>query len=577
MDKNIIRKQVYDYLENNDPKSFGNFLRWKLDKEVIKCLEPIEGKSKAHKLYNFINDFTNTPKCLQCGKKPQRFISITEGYHDTCCKKCSLLYTYGVDNPAKLDSVKEKMKQTNQERYGGNAPICSDKIKDKMKSTMQERYGTDHALQSTEVYEKYKQTMQERHNCNTPMQSDTLKDRFKQSMIDKHGVEHPMHLAEVKEKVLESRKDHMDEIYQKISITRKRNFVDKMKTLLKRDNIDCLFDIEDYIGVRDHGNRTDYERYPFHCRTCDTKFEDIFMKNLPTCPTCNPTTFMKPQNELVEFLKGLGITNIKTNNRTVIKPYEIDIYLPDYDLAIEYNGLYWHSEVNHKHSTYHLHKTNLCNEAGIRLIHLFEDEWIYKRQIVKNRIKSILGMNNKLYARKCTIREITAPIKNKFLDKYHIQGQDKAHIKLGAFYKDRLVGIMTFAKPRIALGNKAKQGSYELSRFCTMGSFNIIGLGSKFLKHFKTNYEYSEITTYCDLRWNTGESYPLMGFEYSHSSKPNYWYCKGQKREHRFKYRKSQLSKLLSNFDESLTEMKNMKNHNFTVIWDCGNKVFKLK
>jgi hypothetical protein len=278
----------------------------------------------------------------------------------------------------------------------------------------------------------------------------------------------------------------------------------------------------------------------------------------------------------VEFISSLGIDNIQTNNRTLIKPLELDIVLPDQKIAIEYNGLYWHSESNNINSTYHLYKTNKCKELGYRLIHIFEDEWIFKRNIVKNRLKSLMGKNYKLYARKCTVQEIDTKTKQRFLDKYHIQGGDKANIKLGAFYKNRLVGVMTFSKPRIALGSKGKEGAYELSRFCTLGSFNITGLASKFLSYFKSHYDYTEIISYSDLRWNTGKTYEKIGFEYSHTSKPNYWYCKTQKREHRFKYRKSELPKLLENFDKSLSERENMLNHNFHIVWDCGNNVYRL-
>ena len=250
-------------------------------------------------------------------------------------------------------------------------------------------------------------------------------------------------------------------------------------------------------------------------------------------------------------------------------------YIPNKKLAIEYNGLYWHSELNNTNKNYHLNKTKLCENKDIRLIHIFEDEWNNKQQIVKNRLKYILKLiPYKIFARKCIIKEINSQLKDKFLNKYHIQGTDKSNIRLGAFYKNRLVAVMTFGKRRIALGSKNKNNFYELIRFCTISNFNIIGIAGKLLKYFKNKYKPKNIISYADRRWSQGNLYKQLGFKLDHISPPNYWYIKNGIRIHRFNFRKNVLKDKLNIFDMELSEWENMKNNDYDRIWDCGNYVF---
>ena len=247
-------------------------------------------------------------------------------------------------------------------------------------------------------------------------------------------------------------------------------------------------------------------------------------------------------------------------------------------MGIEFDGLYWHSEsVLEKRGVspknYHLIKTKLCQEKNIRLIHIFEDEWVYKQDIVKSRLTYILGKITKTVgARKTIIKEIETTEKNKFLNNNHIQGTDKSTIKLGAFYEENLIGVMTFSKPRIALGKRSKKGgNWELSRFAVKSGLSTPGLAQKMFKYFIDNYNYTEIYSYSDIRWNTGNIYKQLGFEYRGDTFPNYWYIVNQNRFHRFKYRKQELPKLLEDFNADLTEYENMLNNGIDRTWDCGN------
>lgn len=205
--------------------------------------------------------------------------------------------------------------------------------------------------------------------------------------------------------------------------------------------------------------------------------------------------------------------------------------------------MHWHSELRGKDRKYHLNKTKWCQDKGIQLIHINENEFVNSRKIVISKLDSILNRNKRpIYARKCEVREIHSQTKSKFLKKYHLQGNDKASVKLGLFYKNRIVSVMTFCKRRVALGKKtSEEDEYELSRFCNNFNFYVIGGASKLLKYFERNYNPKKIKTYADKRWSTGDLYFKLGFTHIHDSKPNYWYFHSLDRfrvYHRFNFRK---------------------------------------
>jgi len=189
----------------------------------------------------------------------------------------------------------------------------------------------------------------------------------------------------------------------------------------------------------------------------------------------------------------------------------------------------------------------------------------------------LINESDKIYARKCDIREISPKEKNKFLNEFHIQGEDKLKIKLGAFYNDQLVGVMTFGSLRIALGS-INENEFELIRFAT--SCQIIGLASKMLKYFVKIYKPDKIISFADRRWTFSKDnlYEKLGFKKISNGNPNYWYIdknNGQ-RIHRFNFRKNILEEKLDFFDKNLTEWENMQLNSFDRIWDCGNLKYEL-
>ena len=301
------------------------------------------------------------------------------------------------------------------------------------------------------------------------------------------------------------------------------------------------------------------------------------------CPLCSTST-SKGEQELLSFIKGLGISASKKRFKKDNQMRELDIYIDDKNLGIEFDGLYWHNS-NRVGSDYHLEKLNFFydNFNKARVINIFEDEWDNQKDIVKDKIKSILGLQkDRIYARKCSIKEIPAKERNVFLNKNHIQGSDTANISLGLFYNDELVAVMSFTKLRKALGSTSKEGTYELSRFAGKLGYTIVGGFGKLLKYAISNYDIEKIITYADLRWTSRDNnvYLKNGFALDHISKPSYFYVglNCDKREFRFKYRKSELKKLFPDlYSDSLSEREIMEKAGYTRIYDCGNLVYTME
>jgi len=303
------------------------------------------------------------------------------------------------------------------------------------------------------------------------------------------------------------------------------------------------------------------------------------------CPKCgsNKDT-SKAELEILDFIKSLGINNIEQSNREVLDGKEIDIYLPDYKLAIEYNGLYHHSSFgrglrNSKPPTYHLHKFSLCRAAGISLIQVFEDEWVnpIKRPIWESVIRHKLGLTSeKIYARKCIVRVLSWPETELFLSENHLMGYDSAPIRLGLFLDNSLLACLTFAKPSLSGGNK--KYNFNLSRFAVKRDTTIVGGFSKLLKHFLKLNPNKTLSTAADLRYSTGDVYTKNGFKLTHETRPNYWYWRASTKKvrlHRFGFRKQVLNRKLDYFNKSLTEKQNMINHGWNIIYDAGNAMFE--
>lgn len=269
-------------------------------------------------------------------------------------------------------------------------------------------------------------------------------------------------------------------------------------------------------------------------------------------------------NELLEYIKEIYPGEIQLDGDR--------ISLPELNIGIEYNNLYWHSEKCGKTKDYHIGKFQKAQDAGIRLIQIFSDEWKLNQDICKSKLYSIVGNKAKgIPARKCIIHTIDSKAKNSFLNKHHIQGEDRSSIKLGLFYNEEMVAVMTFSNPRVPMGgNPLLKDVFELSRYAS--SSYIIGGTAKLLKHFILEYKPAQIYSYSDNRWTdpNNNMYLKNGFVKEGISTPNYCYTKDYiSRIHRYNFNKFKLREM--GFDTAnRTEKDIMSELGFSKIWDCG-------
>ena len=276
------------------------------------------------------------------------------------------------------------------------------------------------------------------------------------------------------------------------------------------------------------------------------------------------------EEDVVQFIISLGYTGeIIRNSRSIINPMEIDIWFPALNLGIECNGCYWHSDP-WKPKDYHKVKTDSVEAIGGKLIQLLDFEWIHKRHIVEHRLKSALGIGERIFARKCELRKISLKEANELIALVHIQGPALAKINYGLYYNDILVAAMNFSKPRFS-----KKYEYELIRYASTA--NVIGGASKLLKAFLKEYKPESLITYADRRWSNGNLYQKIGFTKVNITSPGYWYFKGDKFKHRAVFQKHKLKQLLPIFNEELGEVENMYANGWRRIFDSGNFVFEIR
>lgn len=455
--------------------------------------------------------------------------------------------------------VLEKMSKSVKDAFSRKTPKEWADIYARRKKTVKQKYNVDNVSQLEDIREARSENcyLASPENRKTLVGLDwpAIREKITLTNLQRYGSVTPAKSVRVK---------------QKISTTKRKRFYSSFH--LFKDVVVPLFPLDAYEGGKK-------KPYKWKCVVCGEEFIDFIIDGkLPRCKTCYPKIKSNLESIITSFLSENSINFVK-NTRTVIPPFELDFYLPDQKLAIELNGLYWHSELSGgKSKNYHLNKTVECEKRGIRLLHIFEDELLFKREITTRKLLQLCGKTVKrTYARKCTIHPVDYEAKKRFLEDNHLQGNDSSSVSLGLFNGSELVSLMTFSKGRKCLNSRTQPNRWELSRFCGVCDMVVVGGASKLLKFFETNYKPDKIVTYADRRWSKGGLYKTLGFDFVRFSPPSYWYFKYgyYDRFHRFSFNKKALVKKLKIFNPELTEWENMQMNGFDRIWDCGTYVFE--
>jgi hypothetical protein len=469
------------------------------------------------------------------------------------------LEKYGVESIFSLGEFIEKSKNTRLVKYGDpyyNNHKLGKQTKlekygtldfsDKANKTKLEKYGT------LNVNDKSNKTKLEKYG------TLDFSNKANKTKLEKYGT---LDFGDKTRKTIKERYGSYSVVLLKSSY---RKLKDKYLT-----SVEFLFKEEDYVGV------IGYRKYKFKCLKCNGIFsDDMCNGSSPVCRTCNPihTNISVDEKEILSYIKTIYNDEILENDRTILDGKEIDIYLPEINLGIEFDGIYWHSEISGgKDKHYHLNKTKLSLGKNIQLMHIWDWEWRCKRDIIKSILLSKIGKSKRIFARKCEIKQVINDEKSVFLNDNHIQGNDTSSIRLGLYYNDVLVSLMTFVKSRYD-----KKYQYELSRYCNILNTNVIGGASKLFNHFVKNYDVNSIVTYSDRRLFTGNLYNQIGMLFVDNTPSGYHYFhknKGVPIE-RTHFQKHKLKEKIEKFDSNLSEWQNMKINGYDRIWDCGHLKF---
>jgi hypothetical protein len=470
------------------------------------------------------------PKCLVCNTKHARLISFSKGYSKYCSLDCyskELSKRNSINNQEMNKKLGKKKREENTIKFASS-----------LNSAVSHYLKCD-AVSISELSNMY----------NVPGRY------IREKLLECHDIKHIPQERRVK--------------------------AWKNKLASKMQDINNFLEDKDYLAeVQKEGKTTKIVAKEIGCSA-----NYVAVKSRELGLPFKHNTSSSYEIELNEFLSKNNIKTIQSE-RSILDGYEIDIFIPEYNLGIEVNGTYWHQYVSdkdqktflfgkrNKDKNYHQFKTNLAEKRGVQLLHIFDYEYDddVKLDIFKSIILGKCGYNKKIYARKCEIKELSSEEYQSFLEFNHIKGKIASKIKIGLFFDNDLIMVSGFSKPRFN-----KRYEWELIRMCTKKGFSVVGGASKIFKYFTNKYEPETIISYCDRKFFNGDVYKKLGMKKINSQTPNYvWVKNNSKIDIKTRY-DTQKHKISDETNKHLTEDQIMKSKGYMKIYDCGQDVFVWK
>lgn len=489
------------------------------------------------------------------------------------------LERYGTIYPTQNKSIQNKIRQTMINRYGDISPLSKNSIlKSKIEETNLNRYGSISPMGAECIRNKSVHTWQQKYGVDNPFKSEEIKCEIKRVLLQNYGVDNPMKSEEIKRKVeLTNIRKYGSAFYG----SSKDRLLKTMQDPSKLSEF-VLFRENPELWINDH-----YDiKVSLHTLSLDLGVDIATISKHVLNAGCEYLIEYRKSTmemDVMEFLKVIvpGI-QIRHNDRSVIYPQEIDIYLPEYNIGIECNPTYTHNSSKSSYNsnlilpwTYHKEKSIAAMKQGVFLFHIFGYQWTNRPEVVKSMLKHLLGKdNNVYYARNTTIKEISDVDSKQFLDINHLQGYTSSKIRLGLYLNDELISLMTFSKQRGSLGFK-NDAAWELTRFCTKLNSRCVGGASKLFKHFLKTVNPAKVISFSSIDSTKGNVYQQLGFMPVANVDPgyvwvnlktDYWY-------NRVACQKSNLRKLFNDDTidiQNLTEAQIMESRGFVKVYNSG-------
>jgi hypothetical protein len=502
-------------------------------------------------LYHIINNIDDVPKCSVCNNNTV-FHNIKKGYGKVCSSKCaSLLGAASQKKKSKEEYIdaNQKRKITNNEKYGVDHILQRKDFKEKQENTMKSLYGVKHAVHSELLMDKIINTNNEKYGVDCFFETDISRKNSSDNITKRHSENffENYFMNNFGVKSWHETEDYFRRYFRSKDSEYLYDDIEKYLTGKTLSEISKKLNITDYMINRlILHKKIDYK--PIH-----------FQSSFERC--------------IIKFIENLDPNlEIILNDRTILDGRELDILIPSKNIAIECHGVYWHSE-KFKDKNYHYKKYFDAKEKGISLIQITDYHYYRNIKGWEDLLKVKLGyIDNKIFARKCIIKEVDNILSKSFIDKNHIQGYTNSQINLGLFYNEELVSIATFSKPRFN-----KKHDYELIRFCSRSGTIIIGGFSRLLKYFIKNYMNvgSSIISYSNCFWSNGNVYKNFGFTYEGHSGVNYFWTNGKTVISRYKTQKHKLKEIYG--DKVFTEKSFMESNGLYRFYDSGNYIWAYK
>ena len=561
-----MESNLDDYRKDFNIRQFNNLLRYHEDlldilKKNTSFLDE-HNPSNPERVYCWYNNITEIQKCPHCGKS-RKFHKFTYGYFSTCgsreCRAKSVVYGNKFNH--NFVEIQKKMRETYAKNHNGYT----------------------HNMQDPEFKKKFFDEFKKKYNgISCGVQTDLAKQNREKSTLEKYGCKYALSSKDVRDKIYEKYGDDAKIKFAKIATdTRKENTLNDIIKKIEELNYTYISNNNNLFKIKcnkcGHINEITrqainyYYRNSNHiyCNKCEYKeltFRSNFEKEV-----------VSEIGNLIKETKYSVITNKHIYNGK--EHFEVDILIPELNLAIDCNGLYWHSELQKEDNFYHYKKKEFIENCGYSLIYIWEDDWndIYKKDIILSRLSSKLKLNKHIYARKCLIKELAPKLYRDFCNENHLHGSVNASIKVGLFFNDELVEVIGLGKSRKLIGNNKNEVSYELLRLCTKKYINVIGGFSKLMNYVINKFNINSIYSYADLSWIDlkGTSYINSGFYIDKIIDNEYWWVVNNIRENRLNYTKSKLVSL--GYDKHLTEIEIMHSLKYYRIFGPGNLKFIYK
>jgi hypothetical protein len=540
--------------------------------QLIECICDYCGASFKRKKHHIV---TLRKTCVKdsCGSKSCTVAKRAEStkllYGDDCFKgrfleksKITNIAKYGVENAAQSEKAKDKSKKTNIERYGNVSYLGTEECKAKAKKKALEMYGVDHFSKAEEIKAKSRETSIKRHG-DLFQKTKKWKDKVKKSCLEKYGFESVAQVKEFKDKSSKT----LEERYGVSSPLKNEEIRERAKaTLLKNYGVDSALRSS---VIMERMKKTCVERYgDDHAM----RNKDIKMRSMNTRLEKHGSLISnlgKSQKNIAEWINSKGFNF--NPNVSILEGKELDMYDPNHNLALEYCGLYWHTENSPQPRTrsYHHDKWRRCRDKGIQLLTIFDDEWKSKSEIIKSVILSKLGVfEQRLQARKCRVDVISKDQMRSFCDLHHIQGGNKlSKVCFGLFHEEELVGVVDLGRHH----RKKDAKTAILTRLCFKAGVQIVGGSSKLFKacvKWCSNNGIDNIVSWSDNRYSDGTVYEKLGFKRKEELPPDYYYVNMKNPKRRLS--KQSQSKKNSDCPKGMTELDWANSRGLSRIWDCG-------